>query len=198
MARRKETACPSIAAGRSFHPWPRPTGFRRRRDRSRTRSTSRRANTLAEASNAMPGRDRLGFATTDAHGIKVAQQIEDDRLAVGRNIERDPCSFVSRELDRPVRFQRQGRWLLLGLFFLLLVFRLLLLFLLLFVLVFLLRDRSDRVASSAKTDEPAATVNTSKARAPRAATSNARFMLRKPFFGGIAPMCLRRSTPKAA
>ena len=61
-----------------------------------------------------PGRDRLGIAPFDSDGIQVAEQVEDDGLAVGRNVERDPGSFVGRELDRPVRFERQRRRFFLG------------------------------------------------------------------------------------
>ena len=52
----------------------------------------------------------IALASPPAIGtrVKVAQQLEEDRLAVGRDVERDPRPFVGRELDRPVGLERQA------------------------------------------------------------------------------------------
>jgi hypothetical protein len=43
--------------------------------------------------------------TADRYGIKVAEQIEDDRASVRRDVERDPGAFVRVEIDRASRHE---------------------------------------------------------------------------------------------
>ena len=46
-----------------------------------------------------PGGDARRGPAGDGHRVQVAQQLEHDRLAVGRDIEREPGAFVRVELD---------------------------------------------------------------------------------------------------
>ena len=54
-----------------------------------------------------PARNQFRLAALDRQRINVAEQLEHDRLAVGRHIQRQPRSLIRRELDLPVRLQRQ-------------------------------------------------------------------------------------------
>ena len=58
----------------------------------------------------------------DGQGIEVTDQLEHDRAAIRRHVERDPRSFAGLEIDRSIRLERQ-------IFFLFLIAALLLLFL---------------------------------------------------------------------
>ena len=62
------------------------------------RSVGRVARLLIPAHAA---RDARGFAAGDRDRIQVAEDVEDDRLPIGRDVERDPRRFVGRELERP-------------------------------------------------------------------------------------------------
>ncbi len=77
-------------------------------------------------------REGLRFAPLDRQRVEVANQVEKNRLAVRRDIDRDPGSLVGRELDRPVRLERQTMGLLPGGLFLILFAGLLFVFSLLF------------------------------------------------------------------
>ena len=54
-------------------------------------------------------RDALRLATSDGKDVEVAEEIENERLAVGRDIERDPRPFVGCERDLARWLERQGR-----------------------------------------------------------------------------------------
>ena len=57
----------------------------------------------------------LGRAAANRERVDVAEQVEDDRPPIGRNVERHPRPFVGRELERPRGDQREvgvgrGAW----------------------------------------------------------------------------------------
>src|SRR5262249_42323493 len=52
-------------------------------------------------------RQTAGGAADDRHGVKITEQLENDGLAVGRYIEREPSGFVGRELDLAGGLQRE-------------------------------------------------------------------------------------------
>ena len=53
-------------------------------------------------------RERRRFAAGDRNGVEVAEMVEDDRLAVGTDVERQPASDVRGELDRALGLERQA------------------------------------------------------------------------------------------
>src|SRR5262249_52790096 len=61
------------------------------------------------------------LAADNRQSVDVSEQIEDDRLTVGRNVQRHPSSFVGRERDFAFGLQNQFFFLLLFLFIPLLV-----------------------------------------------------------------------------
>src|SRR5579871_5523378 len=51
--------------------------------------------------------NRFGFSTRDWNGVDVAEQFEDDRLAVRRDVERYPSAFVRVEGNRTGGMERK-------------------------------------------------------------------------------------------
>ena len=52
---------------------------------------------------------RVALPPSIGNRVDVAEQLEDDRAAVGRQVERQPRAFVGRELERRGRRERQTR-----------------------------------------------------------------------------------------
>src|SRR5579871_6678498 len=73
--------------------------------------------------------DQLRLSAFNRERVNIAKQFEDDRLAVGRDVERKPRSFIGGELNLAVALQRQRR-----LFLVLFVLVVFLFFLFLFLL----------------------------------------------------------------
>ena len=63
----------------------------------------------------------FSLTARDRQRVKVAKQLEDDHLPVGRNVQRHPSAFVSRERDFSFGLQNQFLFLLVFLFFLFLL-----------------------------------------------------------------------------
>src|SRR5262249_30756368 len=70
------------------------------------------------------GRDRLGLAASDRDGVKVPEQLKEDRLAVWGNVERDPRPFVGGKLNCSIGLEREALRLFLRLVLLVLGLRL--------------------------------------------------------------------------
>ena len=54
-----------------------------------------------------PARDAGGTSTGDGKGVEIAQQIEDDRPAVGGDIDREPTPLARHEANRPCGNERE-------------------------------------------------------------------------------------------
>src|SRR6266550_4650444 len=48
------------------------------------------------------------LAAVNRNGVDVAEQLEDDGAAVGRDVERQPCSLIGRELEGLGRREREA------------------------------------------------------------------------------------------
>ena len=52
--------------------------------------------------------DQLGFAALDRQRVDVAEQLEHDGLAVGRDVQRQPGALIGGEFDFAVGLERQA------------------------------------------------------------------------------------------
>ena len=97
----------------SSRPRRRATGSRRRCDRSRTRSSCRRARTSAGCRTTCSPTILVAAPPAIGTRVEVAEQVEDDRLAVRRDVERHPRALVGRERDGGGALEDQPRLVLL-------------------------------------------------------------------------------------